>query len=80
MITLVLAVVGAGIVSLSLLLVIITIALAIMAVIIILGIVLFHARQRKHPIQATNDNEDGKSCFVFKKEKDLLFSRKSQVN
>ena len=64
MITLVVALVGADIISFSLLLVIIAIALAIMALIIILGIVLFHARQRKHPIQATNDNEDGKSCFV----------------
>lgn len=56
----------ADIVSLSLLLVIITIALAIMALIIILGIILFHARQRRHPpIQETNDNEDGKRCFAL---------------
>lgn len=78
--SLVVAAVGAGIVSLSLLLVVITIALAFVVLMIILGIILLHARQRKHPIQATNDNEDGKSCFVFNKEKDLLFSRKSQVN
>ena len=62
--SLVVVVVDGDIVSHSLLLVIITIALAIMALVIILGIILFHARQRKHPIQVINDNEDGKWCFV----------------
>ena len=68
MIPLVLAVVGAGIISFSLLLVIITIALAFVALMIILGIALFlkkkDAIQRRHPIQETNDDDDEKCCFV----------------
>ena len=66
--SLVVAVVGAGIISLSLLLVIITIALVFVALMIILGIALFlkkkDAIQRRHPIQETNDDDDEKWCFV----------------
>ena len=67
--SLVVAVVGAGIISLSLLLVIITIALAFIALMSILGIALFlkkkDAREGRYPIQETNDDDDDeKCCFV----------------
>ena len=67
--SLVVAVVGAGIISLSLLLVIITIALAFIVLMSILGIALFlkkkDAREGRYPIQETNDDDDDeKCCFV----------------
>ena len=67
--SLVVALVGAGIISLSLLLVIITIALAFIALMSILGIALFlkkkDAREGRYPIQETNDDDDDeKCCFV----------------
>ena len=67
--SLVVAAVGAGIISFSLLLVIITIALAFVVLMIILGIALFlkkkDAREGRHPIQETNDDDDDeKWCFV----------------